>query len=382
VLAVLETHPIQYHAPVYRRLVQDQGVPTTALYGSDYSVKGAVDREFGTRVRWDVDLLGGYESRFIRPGSQAPVTADVGELRAALRAIGPRAVLVTGYFGPFHRAAIVAALSLRAPVIFRAETTDHALRRGLVKRRARNLALRLLYGRFDAVCPIGTRSREHYARLGVPSTRMFDAPYDVDTSPFRTDEAARAELRGPTRRSLGIPDDAPVVLYSGKLSERKGVEDLAAAAAQLPGDAHILFVGDGELRGALESRLSASMGARAHFLGFRNQTELSPYFHASDLLVLPSRWSETWGLVDNGGLHPGLPGVGTGPVGCGPDLVVPGRPGAVVAVADARALAVAVGSALELRGETARERCRAHMARFSLDVAAAGVARAYRAVTA
>ena len=45
---------------------------------------------------------------------------------------------------------------------------------------------------------------------------------------------------------------------------------------------------------------------RAIFLGFRNQRELSPYFHAADLFsYLPSLWGETWGLVVNEALHHG-----------------------------------------------------------------------------
>ena len=46
-LAVIESHPVQYHAPVYRAVQRDFGVPVTAIYGSDFSVAGYRDREFG-----------------------------------------------------------------------------------------------------------------------------------------------------------------------------------------------------------------------------------------------------------------------------------------------------------------------------------------------
>jgi hypothetical protein len=46
-LAVIETHPIQYHAPVYRLLQSKYGVPVTAIYGSDFSVSRYHDAEFG-----------------------------------------------------------------------------------------------------------------------------------------------------------------------------------------------------------------------------------------------------------------------------------------------------------------------------------------------
>lgn len=380
-LAVLETHPVQYHAPVYRRLVAAHHVPVTAIYGSDYSVRGSVDHEFGRTVRWDVDLVSGYGVRFVRPGSNAPVSATIRELRQELRAVRPNAVLLTGYTGPFHRSAIAAATSLGLPLVLRAETTDHAIARSPARALVRDLALRALYRRLDAVCPIGSRSRAHYERLGVETARMFDAPYDVDTTPFRTDEGARAELRLPTRAELGIDTDAPVVLYSGKLSERKGVDDLIEAARSLGSETHLVFVGDGERRTKLEHALSTSMPGRAHFLGFRNQRELSPLFHASDVLVLPSRRSETWGLVVNEALHHGLPVVVTEAVGCAPDLVVEGETGFVVPTRSPDALARSILRALAMRGAEVRDRCRASVARVSLDRAAEGIAAAYRAVT-
>ena len=46
-LAVVETHPIQYHAPVYRALQGTFGVPVTVVYGSDFSISGYLDDEFG-----------------------------------------------------------------------------------------------------------------------------------------------------------------------------------------------------------------------------------------------------------------------------------------------------------------------------------------------
>ena len=64
-LAVIETHPIQYHAPVYRALEQELSVPVTAIYGSDFSVVGYHDAEFGATFQWDTDLMSGYDARFL-----------------------------------------------------------------------------------------------------------------------------------------------------------------------------------------------------------------------------------------------------------------------------------------------------------------------------
>ena len=80
-LVVVETHPVQYHAPVYRELGR-LGVPVTAIYGSDFSVAGYTDPEFQTHFAWDTDLLSGYRSVFVSRvaagGATDPNGASIG----------------------------------------------------------------------------------------------------------------------------------------------------------------------------------------------------------------------------------------------------------------------------------------------------------------
>ena len=64
-LMIIETHPIQYHAPVWRYLNQVLGIPVTVVYGSDFSVEGYRDKEFGISIAWDADLLEGYKAIFL-----------------------------------------------------------------------------------------------------------------------------------------------------------------------------------------------------------------------------------------------------------------------------------------------------------------------------
>ena len=59
---------------------------------------------------------------------------------------------------------------------------------------------------------------------------------------------------------------------------------------------------------------------RASFTGFLNQTEVSRAYVAADCLVLPSDYSETWGLVVNEAMASGLPCIISDRCGCAPDL--------------------------------------------------------------
>jgi glycosyltransferase involved in cell wall biosynthesis len=117
----------------------------------------------------------------------------------------------------------------------------------------------------------------------------------------------------------------------------------------------------------------------ARFVGFRNQHQLSRYYHASDALVLPSRAGETWGLVVNEALLHGLPCVVSQGVGCGPDLVIPGETGEVFATNSSDALRDAITRLLTWYHDEAeiRQRCRLQVERYSVNAAARGIIAAF-----
>lgn len=390
-LAIIETHPVQYHAPVYRALQQQCGVPVTAIYGSDFSVAGSQDREFGTSFAWDTDLLSGYSSIFLSRvatgGADHAEAVSTSGLRSALGHVRPSAILVLGYSPQFNRTAWFEARRTGRPILFRAETSDDAAERGWVKDGLRRAALSVAYRSCKRLLYIGERSRRHFLRHGVPADRLVFSPYCVDTTAFQADEGGRARLRPEKRRQLRLTDDRLVILYSGKLSHRKGVDLLIDAVRLLPGSLQeritLLFVGDGDLRAELEALAAAPPPVRTIFAGFQNQTQLSPYYHAADLLVLPSRHSETWGLVVNEALHHGLPCVVSDRVGCAPDLIETGVTGEICGANHAVSLAYAIGSAVgRAREVTVRAACRNRVAEYTVSRAAEGIANAFSVVVA
>lgn len=385
-LVVFDTHPIQYHAPVYRELQRNFGIQTTVIYGSDFSLAGGRDPEFWVPVTWDVDLTSGYESIFLsrvaKGGARTHKEVSGRGLRPVLRRLNPRAVLVVGYAEPFHQAALWHAWRARVPILFRAETADGP-NRGWLKEFFRDHALKQLYSRCARLLYIGRHSQEHYKRLGCPDRKMVFSPYCVETSPFKCSEEDRTRLRGPARAELGIGDQEIVLLFSGKLIPRKRPQALLQAVQRLDPEirrrVRVMFMGEGEERKALSAQAAAA-GIPAHFLGFKNQTQLSRYYHVSDLLVFPSSW-EPWGLVVNEALHHGVACVVTDAVQSQPDLIQPGQTGEVCPAESAEKLAVEIERALSWGGSAGvREACRRKVADYSVEKAAEGIALAYRAV--
>lgn len=388
-LVVIESHPIQYHAPVYRALEQELGVPVTAIYGSDFSVVGYRDAEFGADFAWDSDLLSGYTSVFLERlesgGAKSAEEVTSRGMRESLRRARPRAIMLVGYGSRFSRAAILRALAVGCPLFLRAEATDHAQTRRRLKGLVRDSMLKLFYSRLDGILYVGKRAREHFLRLGCPENKLIFSPYCVDVAPFRVTDGDRQQLREPTRSLLGILPHQKALLYSGKLSGRKGVDILVESIRKLPAsirkDVVLVFLGDGDLRQELEESAAREPGVAVRFVGFQNQSRLSAYYHAADLLILPSIHSETWGLAINEAMHHGIAAVVSQGVGCGPDLIESGVTGEVCSTGNAGSLADAIRRALVwCTTPEARDRCRARVAGYTVHEAAKGIAQAYHRV--
>jgi len=392
-LVAIETHPIQYRAPVYRALQQKFGIPVTVIYGSDFSVAGYYDPEFRTQFAWDTDLLSGYAHQFLstvaKGGGRTYETVSTLGMATALRNLDPGAVLLPGYSPRFHQWAWLHAWRSGRPILFRGETTDRPQSSGSIQLKARDRMLSLLYRKCSKLLYIGQRSREHFAQYGCPDEKLVFSPYCVDPGPFQVGEDSRSVLRAQARTELGAGEDDRVLLFSGKLSERKGPDLIIEAVRSLSASSFpnaelartvIVFLGDGEMKPVLEASANRGPQVRVCFPGFRNQKEISRYFHGADLFVLPSRRMETWGLVVNEALQHGLPCVVSDAVGCGPDLMVPAMTGEVFASRSSEALAAAILKASELIGrEEIRDACRAKIANYSVDRAAEGIAQAYEA---
>src|SRR5215831_13263645 len=65
-LAVLASHPIQYQAPLFRALAARTEIDLRVLFCSTAGIEAYRDEGFGREVKWDIPLLGGYRSVFLR----------------------------------------------------------------------------------------------------------------------------------------------------------------------------------------------------------------------------------------------------------------------------------------------------------------------------
>jgi glycosyltransferase involved in cell wall biosynthesis len=342
-LAYVVTHPIQYQAPLLRRLAACPELDLTVLFLSDMSVTGYHDPDFERRVEWDVPLLGGYRHEFLPAVFGQKRLSALGPfprgLRARLGRGGFDAVWVHGYAHPALLASVLAGLSLGLPVLLRGESHLESRPRGGAARLARRLLLGRLLRSAAACLAIGSWNRDYYRHHGVPERRIFPMPYAVDNEYFAAKAREAAPAREGLRRELGLDPGRSVMLFASKLVPRKRAADLVAAHAALDvrdeQRPYLLIVGDGPERALLESRAAGRPSVR--FVGFRNQSELPRYYELADVFVLPSE-HEPWGLAVNEAMSAARAVIVSDRVGASADLVRDGENGFVVGAGDVAGL--------------------------------------------
>lgn len=353
-LAILNSHPIQYFAPLYAYLNSDPRFEVTALYMSDISLRGGRDPGFGQAVSWDIDLLAGYRSVFLgdaasrrTPGGFLSLVAP--QVWREVRRGGYDALWIHGHNFAGSIIAVAAAKSVGIPVFIRGDTHGR-LPRSVLKNLIRTPVMRVFYRFIDAALAVGTANAEYYRSMGFSSNKIFSVPYAVDNARFIEESRLSASERKKWRRRFGIPGDRPAILYAAKFTQRKRPTDLLVAAhrasSQTDAPFTVVMCGSGELEPDLRAYAELHGIGNVVFTGFVNQAELPKLYGASDAFVLPSE-NEPWGLAVNEAMCASLPVVVSAEVGCVPDLVGDGVNGFIPVAGDIDALAVALARLAE-----------------------------------
>jgi glycosyltransferase involved in cell wall biosynthesis len=325
-VAIVVSHPIQHFVPFYRRLAKVSDLTTKVFYGSRISVGSYRDPEFGINVAWDCDLLKGYESEFL-PGAEEVKSTSFWELRKAkirlsLASFQPDVVLVYGYGTMLGMKALYWCYRRRVPSLLIGDSEQLRTRQRF-KKVIKNLVLPSLFKRVSGFLCVGDHNEAYYQSFGVSREKLFRCPFTIDEELFQSVRQRRQEVRNRVRRELGIPDDAFVALFVGKIYTEKRPADLIHAIHRLAvrngiaRPAYGVFAGDGPLRTVLEEAARDGNGNFV-FLGFVNLTKLPEAYAMSDVLVHPSE-RDAHPLCTCEAAYMGLPLIVSDRVGsCGP----------------------------------------------------------------
>lgn len=338
-LVYVASHPIQYHAPLFRELAKR--CDFEAWFGHRQSAAQQGAAGYGGGFDWDVDLLSGYASRWLVNVARLPSverrdgidTPDVGEW---LERHSPDVVIAGGW--NLRTYLQVARAGLKRGIRVFARSDSHRAARPSWQVGLRRVLMGGRLRQFAGVLAAGERSAEYAVALGMPRYRVRVVPHCIDNDRFHMVDpiAARAEVRA----SLGIDAGDRVALFVGRFALSKRPGDLIDACAMERSMVPV-FVGSGALEAGLRAR-ARDTAVNARFAGFRNQSELPQFYAAADVLVLPSGPAETWGLVVNEALACGTPAVVSDVIGSAPDLVRAGYAVRSYPAGDIAALARAI----------------------------------------
>ena len=381
-LAVVTSHPIQYHSPWFRAMANQPGLDLEVLYCHNATPKEQAAAGFGVEFDWDQPLLDGYSHRFLHNVARSPSVSsfwgmDTPELFDVLPLYD--AVLVSGWHYKSAWQAMRACWRERTPVMVRSDSHLHTERSGF-KRIAKEIPYRWFISRLDACLPVGQLSKDYFLHYGAPNDRIFLVPHGVDD--FFESERGASEEKPALRRAWRLGLNQTVFLFCGKFIEEKRPLDFvqAVARASLNCQGIVgLMVGDGPLR-TESQRIAIESNIPIRFAGFLNQSDIAGAYIAADVLVVPS--DETWGLVVNEAMSCRRPCLVSDQVGCAPDLIVEGHTGFTFPRGDTGELAVrmvkcaANPQQLVVMGENAQAR----IAKYSISVAVEGVIQALNRV--
>jgi glycosyltransferase involved in cell wall biosynthesis len=121
--------------------------------------------------------------------------------------------------------------------------------------------------------------------VGLPPNKVCVIRNGVEFERF-------AQARAVDWTSYGLPQDATVLLFIGRLHPQKGPELLLEAATpwlNQQSSLHLVYVGEGPLRAELEQQIeNRSVRSRVHLLG--RCPDVAPLLKGAAMLALPSRW--------------------------------------------------------------------------------------------
>jgi len=351
-----------YQVPLFRNLSADDRIDLTVYFCSDEGLSGSdVKSAYGSNETWGVEneLLKGYQSKFLRnyapKGSYLKSLIGLANLGIweELRRERPDALIIMSWMNPTWWLAFLASLRFKIPILFMTDANFTA--EGInshFKSWVKHHGLeKVIFPNVAGFLCSGTQNRRLYSSYGVPDDKLVTFAYSWGYDPLIEESESLKGKKAELRREIGLPEEAVIALYCGRLSPEKGIKELLIAYNSLPHpNKALVMVGDGVLRTDVSNFAKEHEISHIYQMGFQKRADIGKFYAAADFLVLPSH-HETWGIVVNEALCFSLPVIISDQVGSGADLVFPGENGHVFKSGSSKELAEKMSDLIDLPEE-------------------------------
>ena len=164
-IAVLVSHPIQYQAPLFRKIAERPEIDLKVYFAWDN--RGALDKEFGKNILWDIPLIEGYRHDFLKNYSPYPSSKFLGQINpGVVRKISKEncdAILIFGWNSFTNWLGFLIAFWRGIPVLLRGENplNQERLKSGW-KIKVKKVVLGWLFRHVSALLYIGEENKRFY----------------------------------------------------------------------------------------------------------------------------------------------------------------------------------------------------------------------------
>jgi glycosyltransferase involved in cell wall biosynthesis len=322
-VTIVVSHPIQHFSPWFREIAVLGRVDLRVLFCCDWGTSTYMDPDFRTAFKWDIDLLGGYAHDFLpirkRPHTMGFFQIDNPRVADALDAFDPDVIVLFGYaYLTNWRVRSWARKNRKMVMLYSDSNVKVADTTSRVKAIVKKLMVGHFYDGVDAALYVGNNNVAYHESFKLPRGRLFRCALPVDCSRLLANVPDPSASRSAIRKRFDIPEEAFVMIWSGKYIARKRPLDLISAVALMAEagrPVYALMVGEGPERAAMEEAAAKLPRGNIVLTGFINQSEIPGFYAASDCLVVTSDY-DPHPLVITEAATFGLPVVGSDALGC------------------------------------------------------------------
>ena len=266
-LGIIVSHPIQYYAPLFRKMAEN--IELVVFYGHNPDPEQQGKSGFGEAFTWDVDLLSGYKHKFLNNiahqkdfGSFKGI--DVPDIGNSIKIEGCSHILILGWQYKFYLQTLFYCKWKKIPVAVRGDSQLGTNRNVFIK-----LSKLMIYPFFlkmyTKILYVGKRNKAYLKYFLVSEKKLAFSPHSVDQEFWKSKPIAKK------KENLFFE-----FLWVGKFIDKKRPYDAIKAFLILKQSTdyniRLTMVGTGELLGSCIKQANGENSI--DFKGFNNNLNL------------------------------------------------------------------------------------------------------------
>lgn len=216
-IAAVLSHPNQHLGPAFQALAKQNGIEFRVFYCCNMGMDQTPDVDFGVVTQWDVPLLQGHDSEFLRkenpPKNFSFFEMDAPILDTRLDAFRPEFVWVFGHGSRLNWRALAWARRHGAKVLSLGDS-ELLHHRNFAQKLTKQIVVRTFLSQTHRVITIGDNNEIYYRHYGLSADRMVRGCIPIDMERYLLDDSVYFARRAEIRARLRIPSDYTVFCFS------------------------------------------------------------------------------------------------------------------------------------------------------------------------